>query len=49
MFRLQIELPENISNMEVDCIKKKIEDVTGYEVDVMEVTEVARIDKLKSN
>lgn len=45
MFRLQIELPENLSNMEVDCIKKKIEDVTGYEVDVVEVTEVTRDDK----
>lgn len=45
MFRLQIELPENLSNMEVDCIKKKIEDVTGYKVDVVEITEVARIDK----
>ena len=31
--------------MEVDCIKKKIEDVTGYKVDVVEITEVARIDK----
>ena len=45
MFRLQIELPENLSNMEVDCIKKKIEDVTGHKVDVVEITEVARIDK----
>ena len=45
MLRLQIELPGNISSMEVDCIKKKIEDVTGCEVDVMEVTEVARVDK----
>ena len=45
MFRLQIELPDNLSNMEVDCIKKKIEDVTGYKVDVVEITEVARVDK----
>lgn len=45
MLRLQIELPENLSNMEVDCIKKKIEDVTGYAVDVMEVTEIAKVDK----
>lgn len=45
MLRLQIELPENLSNMEVDCIKKEIEDATGYEVVVMEVTEVARVDK----
>ena len=45
MFRLKIELTDNLSNMEVDCIKKKIEDVTGYKVDVVEITEVARIDK----
>lgn len=45
MLRLQIELTKNLSNIEVDCIKKKIEDVTEYEVDVMEVTEVARVDK----
>lgn len=45
MLRLQIELPDNLSNMEVDCIKKKIEDVTGYKVDVVGITEVARIDK----
>lgn len=45
MLRLQIELPDNLSNMEVDRIKKKIEDVTGCEVDVVEVREVARVDK----
>ena len=45
MLRLQIELQDNLSNMEVDCIKKKIEDVTGYKIDVVEITEVARIDK----
>lgn len=45
MLRLQIELQDNLSNMEVDCIKKKIEDVTVYKVDVVKITEVARVDK----